>query len=600
MEEQEYFQFDIDSYEDAVAFLKELEMDLAILGKRIRIAMDQLREAMAEKLWTGVKKQGQLLGRMLEEAFQVDTVEDYNRAAAIYGTQLAGTLYQLSASFGGLKIAIIQAVAPLVELLVPVVKVAVEILTALANAIGTVLRLLFRGGEASESYAGGMQSAVSAGNALKRSLAGFDQINRLSKPTGIGGGVSVPTLTVKPLTGPWKEFADKLAQLMEPLQKIDLTPLSRSLERLKKALEPLSKALFAALEWAWYNIFVPMAKWAVEEFLPEYLDNITAAMENMSYVIGELKPSFLWLWTEYLKPLAQWKADELIRNLSGVTNGMMGLANSFFGGKSAADSFIYSGQTLLSTIADLVKNYMQAVETEQTVEASLKSLVAHLLLTQTPFGDTNTNLGIMGNILLRLAESFGLVDQSSNTTWNNMQKIWSGAWSFMKENLTAPAEEGFKGVANSMLSMVNGMVYSATEGMNALAKALNQIKFKVPDWIPNLGGKKFGFQIPSVASIRIPHLAKGAVLPANQPFLAVVGDQKRGTNVEAPLATIQEAVAQVMGEYTDASMAGHKATVDILQEILRAVLGIRIGDEVIAAAVSRYDRKMAIVRGGFI
>ena len=35
-------------------------------------------------------------------------------------------------------------------------------------------------------------------------------------------------------------------------------------------------------------------------------------------------------------------------------------------------------------------------------------------------------------------------------------------------------------------------------------------------------------------------------MPANRPFLAVVGDQKHGTNVEAPLATIQDALANVL------------------------------------------------------
>ena len=46
----------------------------------------------------------------------------------------------------------------------------------------------------------------------------------------------------------------------------------------------------------------------------------------------------------------------------------------------------------------------------------------------------------------------------------------------------------------------------------------------------------------------IPKLAQGAVLPANKPFLAMVGDQKHGTNVEAPLATIQEALANVLAQ----------------------------------------------------
>ena len=88
------------------------------------------------------------------------------------------------------------------------------------------------------------------------------------------------------------------------------------------------------------------------------------------------------------------------------------------------------------------------------------------------------------------------------------------------------------------------------------------------------------------------------MLPANKPFLAMVGDQKHGTNVEAPLATIQEAVAMVMADYEAANLAGHEATVQALREILAAVLGIEIGDATIGQAANRYNQKMAIIKGG--
>ena len=59
------------------------------------------------------------------------------------------------------------------------------------------------------------------------------------------------------------------------------------------------------------------------------------------------------------------------------------------------------------------------------------------------------------------------------------------------------------------------------------------------------GGWKLWDVAPHIGSI--PYLAKGAVIPPNAPFAAVLGDQKRGTNVEAPLDTIKQAVAEVFG-----------------------------------------------------
>ena len=116
--------------------------------------------------------------------------------------------------------------------------------------------------------------------------------------------------------------------------------------------------------------------------------------------------------------------------------------------------------------------------------------------------------------------------------------------------------------------------------------------FDKPNWPDN---KATTFTAP-----QIPYLAQGAVLPANKPFLAMVGDQKHGTNVEAPLTTIQEAVALVMDDQIGAITAGFEETVRVQREILEAVLGISIGDEVIANANDRYRRKMAVARGGVL
>lgn len=105
------------------------------------------------------------------------------------------------------------------------------------------------------------------------------------------------------------------------------------------------------------------------------------------------------------------------------------------------------------------------------------------------------------------------------------------------------------------------------------------------------------YRAVATATPQLPYLAKGTVIPPNAPFMAVLGDQRHGTNVEAPLSTIQEAVAVVMEDMVQSNLAGHEATVSVLQEILQAILGIEIGDTVIGQATARYNQKMAIVRG---
>jgi hypothetical protein len=95
---------------------------------------------------------------------------------------------------------------------------------------------------------------------------------------------------------------------------------------------------------------------------------------------------------------------------------------------------------------------------------------------------------------------------------------------------------GFEGAINGIVTMFEKMI-------NWIVDGLNKISFDVPDWVPLIGGKKFGFNISKVdfGQVKIPRLAQGAVIPPNRQFLAVLGDQKSGTNIETPLSTMIEA-----------------------------------------------------------
>ncbi len=108
--------------------------------------------------------------------------------------------------------------------------------------------------------------------------------------------------------------------------------------------------------------------------------------------------------------------------------------------------------------------------------------------------------------------------------------------------------EGIKGVINSILGGVEGMANGVINGINFVIDALNNLKFDIPDWIPGFGGKSFGFNIPKLNQVELPRLAQGAVIPPNREFMAVLGDQKNGTNIETPLATMIEAFKQAMAD----------------------------------------------------
>ncbi len=126
------------------------------------------------------------------------------------------------------------------------------------------------------------------------------------------------------------------------------------------------------------------------------------------------------------------------------------------------------------------------------------------------------------------------------------------------------------GIINEIISAINDMFHLSYSGLKLLGKTI----------IP-------AFDVKLVNIPKIPLLAQGAVIPPNKEFLAVLGDQRHGTNIEAPLETIKQALAEVL-----ASQGGSNGDINItftgdlaqLGRVLKPVIdkeGRRVGSGLI-------------------
>lgn len=161
------------------------------------------------------------------------------------------------------------------------------------------------------------------------------------------------------------------------------------------------------------------------------------------------------------------------------------------------------------------------------------------------------------NVITPLGEFFSNmwedVKEKGSSAWGNIKEIWGEAKSWFENYVTKPLSDAFgaavskiKETINGLIGHVEGMINSLIKGVNWLITQLNKIKFNVPDWVPGIGGKSFGINIPKVSEAKLPRLANGAVIPPNQQFAAILGDQRSGTNIEAPLSTIKQAVTEAI------------------------------------------------------
>lgn len=132
----------------------------------------------------------------------------------------------------------------------------------------------------------------------------------------------------------------------------------------------------------------------------------------------------------------------------------------------------------------------------------------------------------------------GVLTGDWKKAWLGIKTIFKGVWSSFTSIVKTPI--------NLIIGMINKMTGAIESAINGIINAINTLSWDIPEWVPGIGGETFGFNLGNINIPEIPHLATGAVIPPNSEFLAVLGDQKRGTNIEAPLDTIKQAVAEVL------------------------------------------------------
>lgn len=150
-----------------------------------------------------------------------------------------------------------------------------------------------------------------------------------------------------------------------------------------------------------------------------------------------------------------------------------------------------------------------------------------------------------GNLVELQSQSWNTIVTKVKDTWKKIKTYWDNniAKYFTKAWWSTLAKNVANGFIGGIEGMINGCINGFEKMINWIVKALNKIHFDVPDWVPSIGGKRFGFNLKTVdlKNVAIPRLAQGAVIPPNREFLAVLGDQKSGTNIETPLKTMIEA-----------------------------------------------------------
>lgn len=220
------------------------------------------------------------------------------------------------------------------------------------------------------------------------------------------------------------------------------------------------------------------------------------------------------VWTEHLKPLL----DEFLDFVGTLITSVLSIYN-----KAIAPVVNW----LVSILGPIVSSVLgKIIKTVGNVISNIIDAVKNII-------------SALKGVVLFIA---GVFTGDWKKAWQGVKKIFKGVWDALVDIAKTPI--------NLIIGLINGLTGAVEDAINWIIDGINELSFTTPDWLPgDLGGQTFGFDLSQIDIPEIPKLAQGAVIPPNSEFLAVLGDQKRGTNIEAPLDTIKQAVLQALVSY---------------------------------------------------
>ena len=234
-------------------------------------------------------------------------------------------------------------------------------------------------------------------------------------------------------------------------------------------------------------------------------------------------------------------ATKSLRLAQAGLNGVMALGKIAISGVSTALSFLAANPIVLviAAVAALVagliylwntnENFKNAIISGwtyiQNLFASIDEFITGIFQT-----DWTNSFGLIGNVLNAFMAN-------CENYYNAIIQIFSGVIDFVKGVFTGDWELAlngikniFSGIFNSFLAIakaplngVIGLLNIVIDGLNFLIDGLNKVSFDVPDWVPEIGGKKIGININKIG--KVPYMKNGGTLLNGAAIVAEAGPE---------------------------------------------------------------------------
>lgn len=445
------------------------------------------------------------------------------------------------------KVALQNAIEPIVNVLLPVVQTLTTLLKNFATNLAEAMSLLGATSSAEKNYAKMAKSSKEMAENSKKQLASFDDIEILSSDQ------EKQSYVVEPSVDAVKVTTDELEEQTASFTSAIMAAVNNIVEQLPKAFDYILSMVKGLLR-------------GIIDTLDELLPNVVSALINMVASLVKELPSVI---RPLLVALPSIIADILWMVANGTPILIDAIAALVAGVIEAIPDILVS---LVDALPTIIASVMLAI---MNLAPTLINAVLQLILSLVKVLPSLA-MNIAAAIPSALSGVFKAMEQWFKT---NVLPFFSlDYWKNLAKTAGNGLIEGFEGAVNSIINLFEKMIQFVIDGLNLFLKGVD----KVISAVGEVFGSDWGVAtIPNVSlpHVSVPRLAKGAVIPANREFLAVLGDQKHGTNIETPLATMIEAFQAALDSRESAQPTKEEHYYLNESELMRVVYKLSKGGE---------------------
>lgn len=367
-----------------------------------------------------------------------------------------------------------------------------------------------------------------------------------------------------------QNIADALVVVMQFIERIaadtatwaanlDFYPLLESISNLTSAFAPILESIGNVLEWIYNNIVLPMLKWVIEVGLPTVINLVAKVVTFLADHQSIVEAFGAALIGAFAAVKIAELASGIIKSVSGIATAAKGLialmtgTGGIMGGIKAIATAIGTGGIFAIAVGAAIAIGVLLYKNWDKIKEAATKLKDWVIGKTRGLVDGVTKK--LTNLREKISGVWKYVSEKTTTTFKNMWNTVTTKVGAIRDTIVdkfsnardtvvdifTKIRDTVVSVFNKVISTINGAIGTINGAISTVESAFSFGPWKVPT---PTGSKTIGFKATFPRVPTVPYLAKGAVIPPRSEFLAVLGDQKQGNNIETPEALLRKIVRE--------------------------------------------------------